>query len=172
MSDPHPETVSNEPFKSDPTGSTLTWGIGPATAKLIVHATGRQTGLACSISEHIWEPGDKGGFHTHLLEDEAFYVIEGEVTVRMPDDGKTYTAQAGELIWHPRGRKHDYEVSADAPVRLLQILVPGTNLVPHFFSAIAAGRADNLDSEAGAAAFFEWSQQTFGVEFFPEPEDG
>jgi quercetin dioxygenase-like cupin family protein len=162
-------TIRNEPFKSEPSNSTLQWSLGAAQAKLIVHASGRQTGLACSISEHIWEPGDAGGFHTHLLEDEAFYVIEGEITVRMPDDDRVYTAGAGELIWHPRGRKHDYEVSATAPVRLLQILVPGTDLVPGFFAAIAEGAANNIGSEAGARDFFDWSRRTYGVEFHPGP---
>ena len=163
------ETITNEPFKSTPKDSTLTWGIGGAQARLVVHATGRQTGQACSIAEHIWEPGDAGGFHVHLLEDEAFFIIEGEVTVRMPDDGKTFTAGPGELIWHPRGRKHNYEVSASGRVRLLQILVPGTNLVPHFFRAIAEGRADDVGTDEGASEFFDWSRQTFGIEFHPDP---
>jgi quercetin dioxygenase-like cupin family protein len=161
--------IQNEPFVSDPSSSTITWSLGAAEAKLIVHATGSQTGLACSISEHIWEAGDKGGFHAHLLEDEAFYVIEGEITIRMPDDDRVYTARAGELVWHPRGRKHDYEVSATAPVRLLQILVPGTKLVPDFFSAIADGAASNIGSERGAREFFDWARRAYSVEFYPEP---
>lgn len=164
------EVVRNEPFKSDPGGSTLTWGIGGGEAKLIVHATGPQTGLACTIAEHVWEPGDQGGFHAHLVEDEAFFVIEGEVTVNMPDDGVSFTAGPGELIWHPRGRRHDYSVSASGPVRLLQILVPGSDLVPGFFEEVAAGRADNVGTPEGAAEFFEWSRRAYNVAFFPPDE--
>ena len=82
------ESVRNEPFKSDG-GRSLTWGLGGGNAKLIVHATGPQTGLACTIAEHVWEPGDQGGFHAHMVEDEAFFVIEGEITVDMPDEGET-----------------------------------------------------------------------------------
>lgn len=158
-------TIRNEPFKSDPSASTITWGIGPAEAQLIVHATGPQTGLACTIAEHIWEPGDEGGFHAHLVEDEAFFIIEGELTVRMRDDDVEFTAGPGELIWHPRGRTHNYEVSAAGPVRLLQILIPGSNLVPGFFEAVANGKAANIDSESGAAEFFQWSRDAYNVEF-------
>lgn len=162
--------IQNEPFISDPASSTLTWSLGPAEANLIVHARGSDTGLACSISEHIWQGGDQGGFHAHLLEDEAFYVIEGELTVRMPDDDRVFTARTGELIWHPRGRKHNYEVSASGPVRLLQILIPGTRLVPDFFQAIANGKADDIGTELGAQAFFDWSRRTYSVEFYPAPD--
>lgn len=163
-------TVRNEPFKSNPSASTITWGIGPAEAKLIVHATGPQTGLACTIAEHIWEPGDEGGFHAHLVEDEAFFVIEGELTVKMPGDEVEFTAGPGELIWHPRGRTHNYEVSAAGPVRLLQVLIPGSNLVPGFFEAVANGKAANIDSESGAAEFFQWSREAYNVEFAAPPE--
>jgi quercetin dioxygenase-like cupin family protein len=162
--------IRNEPFKSEPESSTITWGLGGGSAKLVVHATGPETGLACTIAEHIWEPGDAGGFHAHMVEDEAFFIIEGEVTVEMPDDGETFTAGPGELIWHPRGRKHDYKVSTSGPARLLQILIPGSDLVPGFFEAVAAGKADDIGTPEGAAEFFDWSRSAYNVEFFPPSE--
>ena len=71
------------------------------------------------------------------------------------------------MIWHPRGRKHDYEVSAAGPVRLLQILIPGSDLVPGFFEEVAAGKADEIGTAEGAAEFFDWSRGAYNVEFFP-----
>jgi mannose-6-phosphate isomerase-like protein (cupin superfamily) len=168
---PDPTPIQSDPFKSNPAEATIEWSLGDAVSKLIVHATGPRTGLACTIAEHIWAPGDAGGFHAHLNEDEAFYVIEGEITVRMPDDDAVFTAGAGELIWHPRGHKHNYEVSADVPVRLLQVMIPGTNLVPGFFEAVADGKADEIGTESGAAEFFEWSRRVYGVEFFAPDAD-
>ena len=158
--------ITSEPFKSAPSEDTLVWRLGDGPeAKLVVHAAGRRTGLACSIAEHIWQPGDAGGFHAHMLEDEAFYVIEGELTVHMPDDGVTLVAGPGELIWHPRGRRHDYAVTGDGPVRLLQILVPGTELIPGFFEAVAGDGAPDLTDPEEVARFFAWSRDTYGVEF-------
>jgi len=155
---------------SDPDAKPLVWSLpGGQEAQLVVHAVGTDTGLACTIAEHTWQPADGGGVHMHLNEDEGFYVLEGELTIRFPDDDETFTARAGQLVWHPRGRRHDYVVSAHSTVRILQILIPGTNLAPDFFEEVGGGEASELLNAGKMTEFFDWSRDRFGV-VFDRPE--
>ncbi|HTW62451.1 MAG TPA: cupin domain-containing protein, partial [Terracidiphilus sp.] len=50
-------------------------------------STGETTGGAFGLLEH-WDipPGWASPYHTHHLEDEAFYILEGEVAI--VSDGK------------------------------------------------------------------------------------
>jgi quercetin dioxygenase-like cupin family protein len=131
--------ISNGPFKSD-RSEEITWSLGEAEAKLIVHAPGRSTGLACTISEHIWEPGDQGGFHRHLLEDEAFYVLEGDYSVFVGDD--VIAASPGTWIWGPRDVPHGYQVHSDRG-RHLSLMMPGG--FEAFFEEVAAIATPDAD---------------------------
>lgn len=156
--------VQNRPFLSDPDAKPITWSLpGGLEAELVVHALGTDTGLACSIAEHTWQPGDRGPVHLHLHEDEGFYILEGEVTITFPDDNEAFVARAGQLVWHPRGHRHDYVVSAHSTVRLLQILIPGTNLAPEFFEEVSQGEAAELLKAGKTAEFFDWSRDKFGL---------
>ena len=53
------------------------WFLG---ALLVVKATGEQTGGACGLIEHLLPPGAASPYHVHRNEDEAYYVVEGEMT--------------------------------------------------------------------------------------------
>ena len=59
----------------------------------------------------------------HYQEDEAFYVLEGELTFRCGDE--TTRATAGSFVFLPRGVPHGFVVESDTPVRMLTLLVPG-----------------------------------------------
>jgi mannose-6-phosphate isomerase-like protein (cupin superfamily) len=61
--------------------------------------------------------------HVHEREDEALYVLEGEVTVRLGDE--LSTAGAGSFVWMPRGVAHSFANRGTVPVRLLGFAVPG-----------------------------------------------
>ena len=59
--------------------------------------------------------------HVHDREDECFYVLEGELSVRC--GGDAFAAAAGGFVFLPRGRPHRFW-AVDRPARLL-IAVPG-----------------------------------------------
>jgi quercetin dioxygenase-like cupin family protein len=160
--------VSNQPFKSN-VEDKFRFALGPNEAEVIVHAEGRQTGLALSLAEHTWVAGDAGGMHRHGLEDEGFYVLEGEVTVTMPEEGETFVAKAGEFVWHPRGGAHDYQVSAGGQARVLQILVPGTPLMPNFFKALGDGTAPAVEAPEDLAKLAQWTTENYSVSFVAPP---
>lgn len=126
--------IMNAPFHTRAPGRELTWAMGdePA-AELAVLADSAQTSMGCTLAEHRFPAGFEIGLHTHLLEDEGFYVLEGEVTFSMPDDGLELAASVGEFVWHPANRRHGLRVSDNGSARLLQFLLPGTELVPNFF---------------------------------------
>jgi quercetin dioxygenase-like cupin family protein len=62
-------------------------------------------------------------YHLHLAEDEAFYVLDGELTVIR--DGETILAAPGSYIFLPRGVPHGFRNSSDKDSRVLIHVIPG-----------------------------------------------
>ena len=147
----------NSPFSSRETRSELTWDLGGGSSRLILHADGSRTGRAVAVAEHLWPAGSTGGLHSHRLEDEGFYVIEGELEVSFPDLHKSFKAGPGQFLWQPRLTRHNYRVSDRGPVRVLQFVVPGTDLMPGFFADVAAGRAIETSDQ--------WGPADYGIDF-------
>jgi quercetin dioxygenase-like cupin family protein len=83
---------------------------------------GEESGAAVSIVEHTMPAGAPGPpLHSHGF-DEAFYILEGELTVQRDD--QLTTARAGELIFAPRGVPHTLANLAETAARFLLILTP------------------------------------------------
>ena len=98
-------------------GNARWWGGGLATIK----ATGKQTGDLYSIVEVLEPEGAQAPLHLHRKEDEAFYVLEGEMTFRIGEE--TIKARPGSFVFGPRGVPHTYTVDS-GPARLLFLLSP------------------------------------------------
>ncbi len=60
--------------------------------------------------------------HTHPHTDEAFYVADGELTVRLVD--RDVAVRPGGFVYIPRGTAHTAWNSADGPMRGLIVLSP------------------------------------------------
>jgi quercetin dioxygenase-like cupin family protein len=94
----------------------------PTTARNSVLLRGEETAGAVSIVENTMPAGAPGpALHSHAF-DEAFYVLDGELTVQLDDD--VTTAHAGELIFAPRGVPHTLANLSEAPTRFLVVLTP------------------------------------------------
>ena len=91
-------------------------------ALAVIKATAADTGGLMSIVEVTEPPGAQTPLHVHHREDEAFWILEGDVTLYVGDD--TIEAHAGDYAWGPRGIPHRYTVGA-AGCRMLFICVPG-----------------------------------------------
>jgi quercetin dioxygenase-like cupin family protein len=132
-----PPAVANKPFHTQAPGREVRYQFGQGEEKTIhVVADGSQTNRRCAIALHHLQPGEEAGFHMHTLEDEGFYVLEGNITFLMPHDDCEIEAGPGEFVWHPMGRAHGFK-AGEQPVKLLQFLMPGTELVPRFFEDAA-----------------------------------
>lgn len=90
----------------------------------LLRATAETTGGAFGLIEHLSvPPGFASPYHTHHLEDESFYVLEGELAVVC---GDTWTrAGAGAFVFGPRGVAHGFTVLGDTPARMLLLCAPG-----------------------------------------------
>jgi mannose-6-phosphate isomerase-like protein (cupin superfamily) len=83
-------------------------------------ASQHSTGGALSVFETTVEAGPP--LHVHDRDDECFYVLDGELSVRCGRD--VFDAAAGSFVFLPRGRAHRFW-ARDKPARLLLIAVPG-----------------------------------------------
>lgn len=76
-----------------------------------VHIDGKQTGDAYSLGEVVGRRGDMPPLHVHHRDDEAFFVLEGEITLFMGD--REISVPAGQAGFAPRGIPHVYRVESD-----------------------------------------------------------
>ena len=113
----HP--ASPEPaFVAGDQGEARWWG----EALAVIKATSADTGGQMTIVEVTEPPGAEAPLHVHRNEDEAFWVLEGDVTLEI--GATTVAARAGDYAFGPRGIPHRYTVG-DAGCRMLFILTPG-----------------------------------------------
>jgi quercetin dioxygenase-like cupin family protein len=110
---------------------------GPAQShpKVIVHAPGEgeqiwfldnlltvkasgATGSAFAVLENRLPANSQTPFHRHDAEDEAFYVLEGSLTVYL-DDGRRITAGPGSYVHLPCGTAHGFRTHT--AVRMLVV---------------------------------------------------
>jgi steroid delta-isomerase-like uncharacterized protein len=89
----------------------------------ILRATGHTTNGAFGLVENLMPPGFASPYHTHHLEDEAFYVLEGEMAFVC--GGNWIRARPGTYVFGPRNIPHGFKVLGDAPARLLLLCAPG-----------------------------------------------
>ena len=75
----------------------------------------------------IAPPGHATPYHLHHVEDEAFYVLDGEFTFIC--DGKKFVVGPGGYIFLPRGIPHGIRVSISAPATMLILAMPGNGFV-------------------------------------------
>ena len=80
------------------------------------------TGGSCSAMVIVPLPGSGPGPHVHEEAEEAFYVLDGELTFRVGDEA--YEATTGDLVHVPRGMVHSSTVGT-RPVRYFALLTPG-----------------------------------------------
>ena len=93
------------------------------------------------------------GLHVHTREDEAVYVTEGTLTVRVGE--KIFEAGAGTVVWLPRGEPHTFANLSDQRVRAFGVITPagleGMFAETEAYFASLAGPPDNeVLSDIGA----------------------
>lgn len=84
---------------------------------------GADSGGGFALVEHPLEPRALAGpMHRHSREDEYSYVLEGRIGAVL--DGETVYAEAGDLLFKPRGQWHTFWNATDEPARVLEIISP------------------------------------------------
>lgn len=84
----------------------------------MVKASTKETGGLCTVWEGRVPPGTVGaGPHYHRARDEFFYVLEGELVLRVGD--QSHTARAGTFACVPRGTVHGFHNASQESATLL-----------------------------------------------------
>ncbi len=81
------------------------------------------TNGAFAVFETTATPGLPGPPHIHHREDEAMYVLEGELELSV--EGSTSRAGSGAFVSIPRGTLHTWRNVGNAPARILGMMTPG-----------------------------------------------
>jgi quercetin dioxygenase-like cupin family protein len=124
----------------DPMTDFLTGYVVPAGVGLAgvpgLKASQRSTDGALTVFETSVGAGPP--LHVHDREDECFYVLDGELSIRC--GGDAFGAAAGSFVFLPRGRPHRFWAVAE-PARLLLIAVPGG--IEDYFHQINTASTDD-----------------------------
>ena len=92
---------------------------GPATwflnGLMTVKASNADTGGAYCLMEHVLTPAGNPPMHVQTDEEEAFYVIDGQIEFEV--EGQVVLARAGTFALVPRGAAHTFRVLTDTARR-------------------------------------------------------
>jgi quercetin dioxygenase-like cupin family protein len=97
----------------------LRWWLGSLAE---IKLTAAETGGRMTIVEVTEPPRAEAPLHVHHREDEAFVVLEGEVTLEV--GGASVVARPGDVAYGPRDVPHRYVVGPDG-CRMLFVCTPG-----------------------------------------------
>jgi quercetin dioxygenase-like cupin family protein len=95
------------------------WWLGVTLAT--IKATGKETGGRYTLVEVVEPEGEVAPLHVHHNEDEAFWVLEGELTFQVGEE--TIQASPGSFLFGPKDVPHRYTVDS-GPARILFLLSP------------------------------------------------
>jgi quercetin dioxygenase-like cupin family protein len=111
--------------------------MSPAPFGPAVLLRSEETGGEVSVIESTVSAGWPGPPLHHHDFDEAFYVLDGELTFQLRDE--LIVAGPGRLAFAPRGVPHTLANLSDAPARYLLVCTPAG--FERYFARIAAERA-------------------------------
>lgn len=104
---------SSEPLVLRP-GEGRTIDVG--NFGMVVKASSEQTAGAFTLLEAAEPPGFGPPLHIHHRAAEAFYVLEGEYIIFLPDG--EHRCAAGSFIYIPAGIEHGFRVGSSASRKL------------------------------------------------------
>jgi mannose-6-phosphate isomerase-like protein (cupin superfamily) len=149
-------------------GKDLTNPIGGA---MMVKVRDSDTAGAYSVHYNTIPPDSPGPRpHLHRDHEETFYVLEGELTVRMGP--RKIVALAGSFVVVPRGVVHRPSNPGPGPTRVLLVFSPAG--MDRFFEAAAEGRMPlegPSPTDPEVLARLETFTEKYGYEFAELPPE-
>lgn len=125
---------------------------GPVGGPLTFKVRGEQSNGKLAVLENAIPPGQGPPMHTHANEDEAWYVLDGEL--RFVLDGTESRLPAGSFVFVPSGATYTFQNVGGQPARILVIFTPAG--LETFFERVTQLSAGNdvLDAYAGIGREF------------------
>jgi len=96
-------------------------GVWFADSLLRFKVTGAETRGQLALAEVHAPRGAGSPVHTHRHEDEAWYILEGELTFWLGEEARV--AAAGDFVFGPRGVRHRFRVDSEE-ARFLILVTP------------------------------------------------
>jgi len=103
-------------------------------ALMTTKASMAETGGAYSLTEHLLTAASNPPLHVQVDEDEAFYVLDGEVEFEV--DGQVVQATPGTFAFVARGSAHTFRVLTDTARFLVICSGKPTDNLEEFFVAM------------------------------------
>jgi quercetin dioxygenase-like cupin family protein len=94
----------------------------PVGGLLTFKARALETGGAMTVLESEVPPGEGPAEHVHGHEDEAIYVLAGELCFRLGE--YLHRGAAGSFVFIPRGTPHCFQNVGSTGARILVIFTP------------------------------------------------
>jgi quercetin dioxygenase-like cupin family protein len=133
---------------------------GPAGGPLTFKVRGEQTNGMLTTFENTIAPGEGPPLHTHANEDEAWYVLEGDLRFRL--GAELRGAPAGSFVFVPRGTPHCFQNVSGRAARILVMFTPAG--MERFFDRFAS-----LPDGSNAAEAFRSIGREVGMEVVGPP---
>lgn len=134
---------------------------------MVLKATAGSTGGAYGLIEALAPAGSGPPLHVHHREDEAFWILDGHLTVRCGEH--VFAAGAGSYTFLPRDIPHTFAIEGNSPARILSICSPG-GLEQYFVAAGRPAESAGLPPPAPVdVALLARVGQDFGVEIIGPP---
>jgi mannose-6-phosphate isomerase-like protein (cupin superfamily) len=115
----------------------------PTGDRVTIKADTEKTNGALTVFELVIAPKSGPALHTHLREDELWYVLEGDFRFKAGDS--MLHVSTGGMAFGPRRTPHCFQNTGEVPGRLLVITAPSG--AERFFEEFA-----NLGPAAGQDA--------------------
>ena len=111
-------------------------------------ASTAETGAAYSLTEHLVTAASNPPMHVQVDEDEAFYILDGEVEFEV--DGVVATARPGTFAFVARGAAHTFRVLTDTARMLVICSGKPTDNLEDFFLGMGHPATERRLPEPGA----------------------
>ncbi len=147
-----------------------TWFLNGLMLKKAAYA---DTGGAYCLMEHRLTAAANPPMHIHCDEEEAFFVLEGEVEIEV--DGVTASAAPGSFALLPRRVPHTFRVVSDTARVLVIASAPHGNTnggAPHFFETVGepAQAVELPVPQAPDPVALTMAATDHGIQILPPPQ--
>jgi quercetin dioxygenase-like cupin family protein len=141
------------------------WVVGD---RYTIKSSGADTSGRFTLIEALVPPGGGPPPHIHSREDEAFYVLEGELLFHA--DGRSFTAREGAYITLSRGSLHHFRNVGDKPARMLVVVTPSG--LEDFFLEVGSEGVGPINPTPEDIQKLVETAPKYGVEIrLPPPEE-
>lgn len=136
-----PTAMKTGPYITSYQDSKDFWLAG-GTARILGESS--NTNGAFSLVHLTHRHGEGTPLHVHHNDDEAFFVLHGDVKGMCGDTA--WEASGGSFVWLPRGVPHAFQAVSELPLELLVMSISGS------FDTFVAEAGDPLVDGADTAA--------------------